>query len=84
MKSSRWRKHPKKNYERLVLEFARKDTGGATSPAPTVVPAASGKEATVVVHGVSLTGNIDEGRISDAYGSKSAFMGAPTACQPAA
>ncbi len=74
MKSYRWRKHPRKNYERLVLEFARKDKGGGPIPTPNVVPSASGKEATIVVGGVSLMGDSAENKVSDTYGSKSAFL----------
>ncbi len=75
LKAFRWRKHPKKNYERLVLEFVRKDKGTAAASAPSVVPAATGKEATIVMNGVSLLGDANDGKVSDTYGSKSSFMG---------
>ena len=75
LKAYRWRKHPHKNYERLVLEFIRKDKGTSKASNPSVVPAASGKEAMIVVNGVTLVGEANESKVSETYESKSTFMG---------
>lgn len=73
IKKFRFRRHNKKNFERLVIEFLDKDHGG--SPRITTLPSSSGKEASIQIENVSLVGAIPESLINDSYVSKSRFLG---------
>lgn len=73
IKKFRFRRHNKKNFERLVIEFNEKDADRL--PHITTVPAVNGKEASIQIERVSLVGAIPEALINDSYVSRSKFLG---------
>lgn len=73
IKKFRFRRHNKKNFERLVIEFSSKDQGGA--PQITTLPSSNGKEASIQIERVALVGAIPESLINDSYVAKSKFLG---------
>jgi hypothetical protein len=74
IKKFRFGGNRRKGYERLVVEFNRKESG-PSKPTLKVVPNTSGKEATLYVDQAVLVGAIPEALINDSYVTKSKYLG---------
>lgn len=72
IKKFRFSRHKKRNFERLVIEFAVKEHRG-TAPEVKVMPN-DGREANIIVDAY-LVGAIPEALINDSYVPKSEFLG---------
>lgn len=72
IKKFRFRRHNKKNFERLVIEFGDRD---GAQPVITTVPTLNGKEANIQIERVALVGAIPEALINESYVSRSKFLG---------
>lgn len=73
IKKFRFRRHNRKNFERLVIEFVQKGGGGV--PDVKTNASMSGKEATILFERALLVGSIPEALINDSYVAKSRFLG---------
>lgn len=73
IKKFRFKRHSKKNFERLVVEFSSK--GGYANPNLRTDTPVSGREATVFLDNVALVGAIPEVLINESYVPKSKLLG---------
>lgn len=69
----RFSHHAKGDYDRLVLEFERRDDNTAL---PTATVEAGEGESTITLGGIDLTGAIPESQINEAFVKKSHYLGA--------
>lgn len=73
LKQYRFQQHWSQGYERLVLEFNRRDRSSRTDP--NVRTSQAGGEWMVAVDSASLTGALPESLINESYQYKSKFLG---------
>ncbi len=73
IKKFRFRRNSGKNFERLVIEFAKKS--GNSRPVVRIDAPNTGKDATIEIDQASLVGAIPEALINDSYVPRSHFLG---------